>query len=321
MSEVTFINNEIANPLYKEDQKKVLDNIKTHPYEQILEQEFCDLVKSNSELIGEKIIKINDDCYFAVHRNRNNILTIKKNTHLNLNYPKNEGGLKRKFIAEVAPKIDLIDEYFIIDMKSGMAFDASILWRTKSSTRFIYREGDTEALSIPNRKIIGTFGPNMDGGDLIINTLNDKRAATINPRGELSQDQIDLLNNVTLFHESGHKFQLDQYAHKLNQDPKFTFLAALTKFPFVKNFYSKETISSLERLKTTVSEQERNAVAFSLAVIRKLKESDLDLARGLSNDQVCEAVNLGLKTYEEEFRKIDGPKIAQPKKKNYSDLK
>lgn len=307
MSEKSFVNYENANPFYAEDQKRVLNRIEVKPMDQILPDDIYYCVKNNEFINQETIIKQDDD-QIILNRSENNIFTIKRGYSLEID----SEDWKFKLLNKLVPKIYTIEDYYIVDMETKMAFDASVLWKTESSSKDGSKNYGTTVTSAPKRKEIAGFFPEISNGVILINKIDDEKIKKHHLDEKLSPAQIEFVENTSLFHESGHKYQYD--GRDLIYDKKsFRLLSLLNQLPFLSRLCKKETISSFEKNRIIASETERNATAFDIAVIRKLRDLGLDLTRGLNNQQVFEAVTFGLNTYEKLFSKIDGPRISTNK--------
>jgi len=275
MGEKLFTSYENTNSSYIESQKKVLDQIQVKPLEDVIERSTNDLIKKNVDLTNF-VGEKTIEIY--------NSLGLDKEIRLN----KNKNGILT--IIEAVPYCPkptaIVEQYTIVDTKTNMAFNANILWKNKS---FLKR--DTIVLTGTHEKMLAGLLFNKNGSSSIIfNKLTEKTNTYHELKNKLTSEQIELLETTSLFHEIGHKYQFDQ-SRKTNKKKEL----------------------SIEELKIVFGEKERNATAFSLAVIRKLKFQGLDLTRGLTNEEVSRAMDFGLTTYEKLFNDIKGPKIAQIK--------
>lgn len=275
MGEKLFTSYENTNSSYIESQKKVLDQIQVKPLEDVIERSTNDLIKKNVDLTNF-VGEKTIEIY--------NSLGLDKEIRLN----KNKNGILT--IIEAVPccpkPTAIVEQYTIVDTKTNMAFNANILWKNKS---FLKR--DTIVLTGTHEKMLAGLLFNKNGSSSIIfNKLTEKTNTYHELKNKLTSEQIELLETTSLFHEIGHKYQFDQ-SRKTNKKKEL----------------------SIEELKIVFGEKERNATAFSLAVIRKLKFQGLDLTRGLTNEEVSRAMDFGLTTYEKLFNDIKGPKIAQIK--------
>lgn len=313
MSEIEFINDPVANPNYLKNQRNVIDNIKAQPYLEIIPNEYQKSIDKyllpNS--IREETISLNEDedTEIVFKKTENDILTIKKIQRPFKIKKSESNSLQTRILSKIIPNIGVIEDFFIIDLKSKMALDTKLFCNTKSSTKHSDKEGETVLITYPNKKIIGGFVQNNEGGEIIINQINEKIKDGLLSIEKLSPTQIDLCEIAVIFHESGHHFQHDQYENEDPQIKKQFRLVNFSRIPFLSYLFSDKTIKSLEKLKIHTAEKERNATAFSLSVMRKLKQQGIDLTRGLTNQEVISAICIGLKSYEELFKNIDGPKI------------
>lgn len=275
MGEKLFTSYENTNSSYIESQKKVLDQIQVKPLEDVIERSTNDLIKKNVDLTNF-VGEKTIEIY--------NSLGLDKEIRLN----KNKNGILT--IIEAVPYCSkptaVVKQYTIVDTKTNMAFNANILWKNKS-----YLKRDIIVLTGTHEEMLAGILFNKNGSSSIIfNKLTKKTNIYHELKNKLTSEQIELLETTSLFHEIGHKYQFDQS---------------------LKTNKKKEL--SIEELKIVFGEKERNATAFSLAVIRKLKLQGLDLTRGLTSEEVSRAMDFGLTTYEKLFNDIKGPKIAQIK--------
>ena len=275
MGEKLFTSYENTNSGYIESQKKVLDQIQVKPSKDVIDRSVNDLIKKNVDLTNF-VGEKTIEIY--------NSLGLDKEIRLN----KNKNGILT--IIETVPyyskPTSVVEQYTIVDTKTDMAFSANILWKNKS---FLKR--NTIVLTETHKEMLAGLLFNKNGGSSIIfNKLTKKTNIYHELKNKLTSEQIELLEITSLFHEIGHKYQFDQ-------SPKT----------------NKKEELSIEELKIVFGEKERNATAFSLAVIRKLKLQGLDLTRGLTSEEVSRTMDFGLTTYEKLFNDIKGPKIAQIK--------
>lgn len=304
MGETSSVNHENAFiPSYIKDQEAVLDQIKVKPIEQLKEvnpiletiYKFVSLDKTFKYEQGyliPSIIKGNETIAWA-DKSENGILTITLTKKSSQNQ-----------------KLNLIENYCIIDTKNNNFFNVDSLWEKEPFPTF---DKYTEAIlvSMPGPRDADYIRSGYHGR-LLIYKINTTIAKGIG----LSSNESRLTEASMIFHGLGHKYKYQYNTSPIPIDElKLSFTALGSKIPLIKEFYSEQTMKSLEDYKKNISERERNAAAFSLSFIRKLKNEGVNLTRDLNNDQILKAVSYGLNFYEGTLNKVNGPKIANPKNK------
>ena len=118
-------------------------------------------------------------------------------------------------------------------------------------------------------------------------------------------------------HEIGHTLQMD---HGLDERKSFLYLVMetmakqfllgflVTLAPILKNG------ENLSHTRNNLRLLERNASAFSLSVMRKLREEGIDILRGYENRDVVSAFEFALNSYESSFIGIPGKKFRTNRK-------
>jgi hypothetical protein len=319
MSENAFINSENANPNYIEYQKDILEGIEAKPADDVLPPELFNAVKTGLQNQGETNVNIDGkDVY--MYKSENDILTVRCSHSLKDELKELSGESKvLGFLARIFPETKIIDNYYYVDLVSGKAFDASILWTAPSSSKDPYSpDVGSVATFDPKIGVFACFRPNKSGGELIINSAKDNPKLEKKLRKEMSEDGIDLLERVALFHEAGHKFQFDQSAQGTGRKGSLMLIASLMeKYPLAEKFYNRklELMKSMDEQKAVMVQQERNASAFALSVLHRLKLSGLDLTRDLTHEEVEASVEYGLRTYDKVFLRFNGNAFSKQERK------
>lgn len=253
------------NPEYKTDQRRVLDAIEVKPLSEIPESNFQKIIEENRNFYGTKVFIPYPD------------------------YPENKIFYKRG-----RNNIALIQNlYFrggtplaaninIVDLESNMAFSVSNLTTIN---------GDEKKMGVANiyydNNLFGKskFNPTESGG-MVVWHDNETERKFLNLK--LGSGVGDFRSFLELFHECGHRFQFKNTNELLR--PEWRII--------VENIF-KENGG-----KQYVSEIERNAWDFSLAVVEKLKNLGVDLTRGLDQKQMMSGVKAALLTYELPLRLV-----------------
>jgi hypothetical protein len=304
MREISPSNHEISFiPGYVKDQEKILNQIQTRSVEDLkkdnpfiydIYSEAAKRTDFKRGIVSLPSVIEGRELKSIINKHENGILTIVETSP----YPKD-------------PKnYSSINNYFIFDTKTNKFFDVASLWETKEDS---VKQTDV-VLTLQHKTIDGRYLRKGYNDLLVISEINNLTAAISGMDKKLTPNQIDLAETAMIFHSLGHKYKYQYMPDPTNEKKLMLATIGTSLIPFLKNFYSDKTNTSLEKLKKDISEKERNAVVFSLSAIRKLKTEGIDLARDLNNNQVSESVSYSLNISEKVFKNINGPKIIQSKK-------
>lgn len=184
-----------------------------------------------------------------------------------------------------------IDEYWFIDKKTGKGMELHSLLNPADLKK------PYQIHSIPS------FGSSANiltrnGPVIVLNDLTtDKRL--INKYG-IKPEEVDIINIIAPFHESAHALQTQNKKGKDNLSLVLlkNYLAKKLFNPLMKHFSNVFQLKKIRQIKEKSVWQERNAHAFALNLIHKLKKQDIDLLSGYNNQVVSEVVNKALISYD-----------------------
>lgn len=299
-----------CNPLYKEDQRGVLDRLKVGPVEEVLPSHMRQDYDENISLIGLKTIKTKSGPIHKLHGLSNDLLTIVRLRKR----PQN-----RYFLFN---PIYEVEDYYLIDRKNGKAFDMKQLWKLPESVQ--PQEGN---------RVLTIYRPFTDhsflrfedddksvGGMLFLNSFFEREYYK---QGwwKLDQRETEAVDVITPIHEAAHRWQLfrcskEQRNMEAEKHRKLLQLASFLRLGRLLGL--QERIRLYKQFKV---ELERNAHAFSLSATRVLRDQGIDIFRDFSLSQIEKIVDFPLSTYEKLYTNILGmglPYFTQERKRENS---
>ncbi len=281
---------DLRKPDFKKDQEKRLNTISVFSIDNPLFDKDRDVYDKNKDFYGLKIFtpdkeNPNEKIYFR--QSSNGIIVLQRLEY----YPES----KRMFSGDIK----------IIDKESGNFFSVEPL-------RYLYKSGKNRTSIVYENKLFRSsrFVTDETGGVVVWN------------ENETQMKMIDLkfgrglgafFNLFALFHEFGHKYQF-----KMVETEKFIkspLVESLKKESISLNKKTNEIDQKLIYGKQLIKEEERNASAFALSLISKLKHLGLDITRGLTSDQINNGIDLFLLTYDTALKRIPGNEISNKKRK------
>ena len=282
------------NPNYQKDQEAIIKNLSTAPLEQALPQSVkavYDLAINQQtphlacELADQSVIKIDSGS--------NNIISVRQ-----LKPEKRLFGIYRKFA---------VKNYFMVDQKSGKAWDVSQLWNDSGIVTDSPKKNQkpTQIDNLPDLFNAGSTMTN-EGPTLILNRMSEhkKKSKLIK---EIGQDGLEIVDNLIPIHESAHRVMYNRDSSKDNLESLFIkeYIAGIThkiSEPIFRLAVAFSLWAGLEpemyMIKHYVVETERNAHAFYLKTVRRLKELGIDINRNIPYQSVYKVINYTLGTYD-----------------------
>lgn len=192
-----------------------------------------------------------------------------------------------------------VEEFYFIDKKNNKAWDVKKMLDEK--------KGDKPYELVICPSLTPQLLQTNKGHSLVINLLDDinqKDRKRIIRRLKFSKKEEQILSLIAPLHEMGHHLQLP--TEKTNDNMEMTlikmfliktFLMPLAKlmmkFSFIPTFIRKRGVW-----------QERNAHAFDLSLIHKLKSEGVNLLRGFSLKEITQTTDKALFSYDFMFGKI-----------------
>lgn len=298
---------------YRSEQCKILEGLRVGRLEPTLPSHLLDVYRENQDIVGERRLKY-DKNQILVTADNNGIFTIRELKRI------------RTGFLSFHPNLREVENFYYIDAINYKAWDVSQLWREYQKEKFsklgeegkrgkfrlyhYYREGGEES---------SKFGHNvaLRIGVIELNRVLDnpsvKKMKYPSSRIKRAMDQ------VAPAHEAAHFTQVDP---ELLEKSKWE----LIKMSLERKFYSTIVKSKLvtrvssvipgirkglEGYRQIKVEKERNANAFALATIRRLKEQGLDVFRGVPYRDIILAVNYALHTYDDYFSAVGGQKFSK----------
>jgi hypothetical protein len=268
---------DIRKPDFKQDQERVLSTIKVSPIESPVFDEFRGIFNENKDFYGLKIFtpdesRPNEKVYFR--QSRNGVMV----------FQKLRGVDNEVFSSDIK----------IVDKESEKLFSVEPLRYVVGNVK------DRTVISYKNNSLkhSGYFYDNAGGvvewneSEFFIKMF-DLRF------GNGSGVFFSLLN---LFHEFGHRYQFED-------TPIFS------EKGLKKNSFGFEKMNDVGKMdlvkrKQFVKETERNAWAFTLSLVMKLKHLGVDVTRGLTGEQVAKGIDFYLSTYDRDLKRIPGNEIS-----------
>ncbi len=270
----------------KKGQRSTLDSLRVGTIDAVLPPSLLPLVHSGYST-GRSPVHFPDGTQLDIHTAENGIATVKK--------------LKRKKnIFLFTPVYEILD-YYLVDKKTEKAWDVGQLWKDKSSSESLSKPIQT--ISIPsmfNAAAVRT----IEGEYLILNSLsNHPNAKMLNEKA--GKDIVKIIDDIVPLHEAGHTFQM-QDDKKSKDDLGWTLFKSwlirklvFPALPFIiKTGIKSEGIQTFLKMKQLLVGRERNAHAFALATIRKLRDQGIDILRDTPTLDVRDSIELALSSYD-----------------------
>lgn len=282
------------NPNYEKDQEAIINNLTTAPVEDTLPKDIKDVYDhALRQQTPHLACKLADQTVVKIDSEPNNILSIR---HLK---PENRLlGIYRKFA---------VKNYFMVDRESGKAWDVSQLWQDNASTSDNPKRNQkpTSVYNIPDI-FNAAYVMTKEGPNIILNRMTEhkKRDKIVK---EIGQDGLEIIDNLIPIHESAHRVM---HNHQKTSDSlgitfiKDYFANFTQKFtePIFRMAVAFARWAGLERemsmIKHYVVETERNAHAFYLKAIRRLRELGVDINRNIPTQSVFKVIEYTLGSYD-----------------------
>lgn len=296
-----FSSTEFGNENYRRDQKAVLNSLHTDTPENVLPDAVKPAWKSSSEFIGNRKILLPDKTIVKLSAT-------------------DQGQTVIRWMKQIGPRFLKLPVfkmlgYFVIDRVSNKAWDTSQLWNPTFDDSKNEKRKPVEVFSYP--KILNAFFvPTRSANVLMLNRLS-----VDNILGRFLSSKTPLKNTFSITdslipaHESGHRWQFKDYfpVDEITFKPKWMKLKTrlLPIISKISPSWGEKIYGELKTFKTHLSQMERNATAFQLAVAHKLRGKGVDLLRGYSNHEVFDAVNFSLGSYDKAYSSLPGPAFSK----------
>lgn len=299
-----FFDSPGANPRYVEDQRRVLDNLRVGTIAETLPQEFYDFFAQNKN--KEKASLKTSDGTLKLVRTKD-VYMIRKLQ-------------PRKADSKFPIDAERVVGYYLIDDVNGTAWDVSQLWRENIS-------GTPESTSQP--EIVTTSnllvrlrmraGYNPDDNVLRVDTPSESHfiQRVFNRVNLLDEESSFIVGILDTPHEAGHRYQFNPNERKTLSGKYKVLMYVLNMFTSLGKVIDRLPIvgKGMQRERNVASDTERNANAFAVVVIRRLREQKLDLLRGVTNSGLLGVIESHfLENYEIPFKHIRGKGISQARR-------
>lgn len=293
-----------ANPSFVENQQALLASFVVADRNEIVPTRLDMLARSHDKKGYLQLEKASGTSRVEIYRTHNGITTIQ------------ESHLRGAMIDNRLQNCFEIASHFYIDEVTGMAFDASVLQRAVVSTR-----DDTsmdqfeEPLYISESSAESPFYlPDGQGGTVLLNrfTTHEHRGLIDNSVAELQF--YELLDAISPFHETAHRLQFYAGAEEVGVVSPYASLRVrqeLIADPSRGKRARPHVREVLEKLKLHQHLTERNAQAFTIAAVRRLRDLGIDITRGMSNKYFFHVIDSVMLTYDGALTYIEGPSISQ----------
>ncbi|MBP7876242.1 hypothetical protein KA012_04580, partial [Candidatus Woesebacteria bacterium] len=291
----------IDNPKFAEQQRMFIDSVKTAPMADVLSPEQLSYIHANKENGGYKREQITDGttAHFYGHENGIAVLAVATRS-------------QEKNAREI------ITNYFYIDTETGLAWDALQLVTAVPAGR--KNENADEVIS--TQAIISNhiqFAPRekegtirKKGGTFYLHVIAAEYVRA-HYRKRFDMAQMEFFYRFFPLHEIGHRYQSygDATPGDIPKRKPSEFMADFlieSRITFLGKILHLEHI--LEKEKQIERQRERNASAFALAVVRKLRDEGVDLLRSIDRGKASAVVEELLAGYDKEFAFIPRPTFA-----------
>jgi hypothetical protein len=297
---------------YQSEQQKILDRLKVGDLEEVLPEDLRSIYYQYQDLTGERRVKHKKN-EVLVSADNNGIFTLRE---------------LQKFRVGFLPlpsSFRMVERFYYIDSINRKAWDVSQLWKAFEKEHYAESEdGKKEPFKLFHLYHKGgwrssAFGYSLESkvGVLMLNRFLE------NPfirRMKYPTSRIfRSLDHIAPPHEAGHFTQVDPEEFSRSKWELIKMSIGLRFYSSIVNSRVLTKVASivpnirrgLENFKKDKVERERNANAFGLATIRRLKQQGLDVFRGIPSKDVVNAVNYALQTYDQKFAVISGSKFSK----------
>lgn len=186
--------------------------------------------------------------------------------------------------------------YHTIDSVSGKAFDVTQLWKTPEGRE----EKRLDVLVVPQVQEIG-LAPIKEGDVIVLGSYK--------PTRKMPPNYISYLKRTALSHEVGHHMQstrLDTSELSVNQMLLERKFSILLKWKSLMDMLISQPNPQEKQVRKHLALQarihrvweERNAHAFTLSLVRKLRALGVDMMRGMNVSKILENEDRILQTYD-----------------------
>lgn len=277
------------NGAARQEQRLTLDSLTVIPAESMPE-ELYGIYKSHDFFIGRANFRLGGKRSVTVIGLPNGITVIRELEH---------SGLK---------PYRTLNNFFYIDRVSRKAFDATQLWKTQVPSRNSPDIRPTHAME--TGLVTGAaYLPARDQDMLMLNRFMDN----VFLRLLLASDQqtgnrLEILDISAPFHESGHRLQYDQ--KKFPYSKYGTLLRGIFEPAYLpvllnrlKNTARKDPqyLPLLQAMAARNSAHERNAWAFGLSAIRRIKHLGVDIFRDTPAESVIDSAHWAMHTHDQTY--------------------
>jgi hypothetical protein len=291
-----LLNSEIANPGYSEDQAMILSHLEVGEIKDVIPLHVQELLKSIGPMKSGQTFQEVDSGKVLITRHDNGITTVVAH--------KQDGNAKTRHE---------ISELYYLDLEIGKAWDASQLWSVRE------KSDQNEPHEKPRLKsqegILSSYFPDGLGGVIFIG-----KSLASQSIGQWTKDQLQFVQRQAPLHEAAHYHQHSKKANYFKL-PLYDIVGGafinviMSRFPMIGKITNLTPVVNkyMESKKSEQRAMERNAAAFSLHAIRRLRDQGLDIARGMTNEEVVDTINKMLETYDNTFKYIDGKDFSKTK--------
>lgn len=288
-----------ANPKYVEAQRRVIENLKVGTIKEILPQELDDFYSQHKNKERSKVNTLDGTLKFQRMRD---VCMVRKLQ-------------PRHADSQIPYDSERVVGYYLIDETNGTAWDVSQLWTEPvSGSTSNKKQPEIITSSDPLFKLGRRAGATSDHIMLDSPAESTFVQRLYNKLNSLNEETSYIADTLITPHEAGHSYQFDPNK-RFPLSHKYIFLSHLLNlFPFLGKVVDRIPVinKGMQNHKNIVSDTERNANAFAVAVIRKLREQKLDLLRGVSNSDLFGVIETHFLTgYERGLQHISGKWISQ----------
>jgi len=279
----------MLKPDFKSDQEKIISSVMVLPVSDEKFDEFRNIYDENKGFYGFKIIisdESKSDKKISFRQNKEGIVVMQK-------------------LQSLGPW-EISKDIVVVDSNSGFFFEVDQLKSLdKNSKNTTYITYSTEL------GMIGMVGfVNSEFGGRIIWSENEMELEICD--SEFGEGSCVIFSLIGLFHEFGHRYQF-----KPTETEKWVHLSANNLEKSSLSF-KRKSVKDQEKLikgKQIIKEEERNAWAFALSLVMKLKHLGVNITRGFTSEQVNEWVGYNLQSYDESLRRIPGNQISNQERR------
>lgn len=289
---------------FRQNQERKLNEVQVSSVEDPSFDRFRDFYNQNKDFYGLKIVtpdKTHPEKAIYFKQSRNGIVVLQ-------NLERHNGTFFFPGF-NYEPSYAVSEDIVVVDKNSGLFFNVDSLRSMDGVT------GRTEVHYLGNSKKNSSFDTNrkeysLDKGGLV--TWSDDVTFSGDVEKKFGRDAVIASDLLSLFHEFGHRYQplrltamRDKILRELNQGGKsFSDMDAKTQ-------------QELIEWRQTKKADERNASAFALSLILKLKYLGVDVTRGLPHGSLNRIVEYFLEDYSYSWQKVPGDEFSsKPMKKS-----